>query len=129
MVLFVAAGAVYFLMANDENDVGVPADKNSGIRGIVLLGPTCPVMQNPPQEGCADKPYATDIVAYYGKSLRVAGRTRSDADGRFTLPLPPDGYTIQAAGQNPRPACADEWVQVLADGFVEIQISCDTGIR
>lgn len=32
---------------------------NSGVRGAVVLGPTCPAERIPPDPTCAPKPYAT----------------------------------------------------------------------
>ncbi|HTK33346.1 MAG TPA: hypothetical protein VL335_02235, partial [Candidatus Paceibacterota bacterium] len=37
---------------------------DSGVHGTVMLGPTCPVMRNPPDPSCADKPYATLVVVF-----------------------------------------------------------------
>src|SRR6185295_16627757 len=40
----------------------INSEQESGIRGAVLLGPTCPVVKEPPDEECADKPYETALV-------------------------------------------------------------------
>ena len=40
----------------------INGEQESGIRGMVLLGPSCPVISDPPTEECADKPYATTLV-------------------------------------------------------------------
>src|SRR3989338_9714702 len=34
----------------------------SGVKGTISLGPTCPVMRDPPDPACADKPYATAVT-------------------------------------------------------------------
>jgi hypothetical protein len=43
----------------------------SGISGVVTLGPTCPVMRNPPDPQCADKSYQTNLVLTAPDSTQV----------------------------------------------------------
>ncbi len=102
---------------------------NSGIKGTVTLGPTCPVMKDPPDPQCADKGYATTISLYRKGSATVFATTKSDAGGMFQVSLPPGTYTISASGGQTLPRCTPTDAVVGATGYVTATISCDTGIR
>jgi|SRR3989344_8676138 len=110
-----------------ENDSILPY--TSGVRGTVLLGPTCPVLRDPPDPQCADKPYATAIVVYRANSTSPFLLGNSNANGAFTLALPPGSYTLQAKGGATLPRCNEVSVVVPTSGYVTTNISCDTGIR
>lgn len=117
------------VIAQGSGGAGGILPYNSGIRGAVLLGPTCPVMQNPPSGACADKPYATTVSVYRATSTAVFALTQSDTDGTFQFSLPPGTYTVSAAGGSPLPRCAPQTVVVGPSGYASTTISCDTGIR
>ena len=101
----------------------------SGVRGTVSLGPTCPVMRNPPDPACADKPYATTITVYRTNSSSVFATGRSDEKGAFQFSLPPGSYTLSASGGTTLPRCSPVAATVASTGYVIANISCDTGIR
>lgn len=106
-----------------------PPTAQSGVRGTVLLGPTCPVMRDPPDPECADKPYGTRLVITAADSVRVVREVESDASGSFAVPLPRGTYTIRsAAAANTLPYCQSEPFTVTT-GFVNVIVNCDTGIR
>lgn len=101
----------------------------SGIKGVVLLGPTCPVQKNPPDPACADKPYGTTISVTHLGSTAVFATAQSDKAGMFQLSLPPGTYTVSAKGGATLPRCASQDVTVGPTSYVQVTISCDTGIR
>ncbi len=101
----------------------------SGVRGIVSLGPTCPVMREPPDPQCADKPYATAVLVYRAGAKVPFAIGNSDASGAFTFSLPPGSYTLTAGGDKTLPRCAGADVTIAVGGYVTTNISCDTGIR
>lgn len=101
----------------------------SGVRGTVLLGPTCPVMRDPPDPQCADKGYATTIDARRDSSSSVFATGKSETDGVFEFALPPGSYTLSAIGGKMLPRCNEVSVVVLPGEYAEVAISCDTGIR
>ncbi len=105
------------------------APYNSGIRGTVLLGPTCPVERIPPDPQCADKGYATTITVSRAGSSTTFATGKSDATGAFSFSLPPGSYTLVASGGTMLPRCSPVDVTVAANGYVTAAISCDTGIR
>ncbi len=95
----------------------------SSVTGKVLMGPICPVMKNPPDPDCADKPYVTTIEVIGFSTVET------DKDGVYKVMLPPGEYTIQAVGGNPFPRCMSEEIIVEPDTMHEVNLSCDTGIR
>src|SRR3989344_275669 len=91
---------------------------NSGISGTVLLGPTCPVMRDPPDPGCADKPYATTINVYRVGSSSTFATGKSDANGAFKISLPPGTYTVAASGGTVLPRCSPAEAIVVQTGYI-----------
>lgn len=101
------------------------------IFGSVLLGPTCPVVMDPPDPRCADRPYQTQLVLTTADQSRVIREFNSDVNGKFNIEVPPGEYAIRsAAAANILPYCAsNDTIRVVANDFVGITVSCDTGIR
>jgi hypothetical protein len=100
----------------------------SGVRGQVLLGPTCPVVQ----EGspCPDEPVEDVVVRAQSDGETVAEAT-SGSDGRFELELPPGRYTLEAivGPDGPGMFAKPIDVTVSAGAFVEVVVPVDSGIR
>lgn len=109
-----------------------PGGNNQGIvSGHILLGPTCPVMQNPPDPACADKPYQTTIQVIKVGSPSSAPFTTatSNAQGYYEVSLPPGEYALQPVGGAVLPRCETKEVTVVANGTLILNLACDTGIR
>lgn len=104
---------------------------NSGVRGTVLLGPTCPVMREPPDPNCADKPYATtvQVMAIGSPKSSPFATVETDKEGRYKIMLPPGEYGLQAIGGTPFPSCGTQNITIEPDVILETDLSCDTGIR
>ncbi|MBP9855837.1 MAG: hypothetical protein KBC48_00805 [Candidatus Pacebacteria bacterium] len=134
ILLVVLGGLFYFfdlqssVLNNGDDTV---AESWGSIFGAVLLGPTCPVVQDPPDPICADKPYATSLVVTTPDGARVIKQFTSDESGRFNVDLPAGEYTIRsAAAANILPYCASvESIIVKPNDSTEVAVSCDTGIR
>lgn len=107
-----------------------PAATDSGVKGKVLLGPICPVMRIG-DTSCADKPYATTIQVIAAGSPKSApfALTRSDKDGNYSVALPPGEYALQPVGGSPLPRCETKEITVIPSKILEVNLSCDTGIR
>ncbi len=102
----------------------------SGIKGIVLLGPICPVERIPPDPACAEKLYQTRLVLTSADQAFVIKEFSSDASGRFSVEVPPGKYTIRsAAAADVLPFCSTDTISVGAGQFVNVTVHCDTGIR
>jgi Carboxypeptidase regulatory-like domain len=107
---------------------GSEAASSSGVRGQVLLGPTCPVVQ----EGspCPDEPVGGVEVRALTDGEAIA-ETTSGEDGRFELELPPGRYTLEAVVDPDGPGMFAKPVAVTitAGAFVEVVVPVDSGIR
>ena len=100
----------------------------SGISGVVLAGPTCPVERDPPDPACADKPIATNINVSRAGSTQIFAQTKSNASGEFSFSLPPGDYVVSGGG-NPLPRCNDTPATVGPGVYTRMTLGCDTGIR
>ena len=98
----------------------------SGIRGRVILGPTCPV-QASGQTPCLT-PHSATLVLTDRDGKEVA-RTTSGQDGRFEFAVGPGQYTIQPQPGQPFPQAQPLDVTVVPGQFLEVEINYDTGIR
>ncbi len=103
----------------------------SGIRGVVTAGPTCPVMTDPPDPNCAERPVAgAELVIRDAGGAQVAS-VRSGADGSFAVALAPGAYEVvpqPVDGLMGTPAPLDVRVEPGEPGE-PLAVSYDTGIR
>jgi hypothetical protein len=113
-----------------ETETGVSTE-GSGIRGTVLLGPTCPVVRVPPDDKCADKPYATTLTVTGAGDTKVIKEFTSGSDGKFEVRVTAGDYIIRpATTAKVMPRCGPSGVLHVEEGsWTETTISCDTGIR
>ncbi len=99
---------------------------STGLSGVVRRGPTQPVcVEGSP----CDEPFAARFtVLLDGRSV---ASFRSDAAGRFRVALPPDDYRVVPAPDAPllAPSSQGKDVTVGRDGFTEVALDFDTGIR
>jgi hypothetical protein len=100
-----------------------PSPPDSGIRGTVTAGPQCPVVQ----EGspCPDVPWEGKI-RITGDSVDLEIATFSG--GRFAIAIEPGTYTVQPVVTGPGSASSVS-VEVPGQGYVEVALTIDTGIR
>jgi hypothetical protein len=99
---------------------------DSGIRGLVLYGPTCPVQR--PGETC-ERPYQASIAIRREPSDTLAARVRSDPHGRFTVRLRAGTYRLQPRNGMPFPHARPQTVSVQRHAFTSVTIRFDSGIR
>ena len=102
----------------------------SGIRGTVILGPTCATGESP---GAYEPvpcltPYAAKLVILDRDNV-VAARVSAGTDGVFEVTLPPGEYVVAPQATDPFPNAQPLPVEVTPGEYVEIQINYDTGIR
>ena len=109
----------------------IATSQESGIRGIVLLGPTCPVMRDPPDPACDDKKFATSLVVTTADQSTVVKEFSSDANGAFSVSVSSGDYAIRSAvAANVLPYCSsDGIITVIKGSYTQATIHCDTGIR
>ena len=100
---------------------------NSGLEGLVTVGPQCPVVRE--GESCPDLPYAATL------ELRQAGRLivrfQSDVQGKFRVAVRPGSYSLQPKSPVGQflPAAGPQAVTVLEEQFSSIAVMYDSGIR
>jgi hypothetical protein len=126
--LTLAAGLLIVVACGDQRP---PAEPDSGITGVVHLGPQCPVESS--ADPCEEQAAAgvTVIVSEqipgeaYAAGEEVA-RTTTAADGTFTVALGPGEYVVTAeAGMY----CELMDARVTRGTYAEVDVPCDTGIR
>jgi hypothetical protein len=98
----------------------------SGIEGVALIGPSCPVQQA--GVPCPDKPWE-GVVVVEDLAGREVTRTMSDAEGRFSIELPPGEYVLRTVIKGAVAAPVDAPVSVEAGQVAEVELRLDSGIR
>jgi hypothetical protein len=100
------------------------------VSGRALAGPTCPVVQDPPDPACADRPVDGAVIAVRDAAGTEVARVTTASDGLFTLELPGGTYTLE-----PQPVeglmgtAAPVEVTVVPGGPpVMVDLAYDTGI-
>ncbi len=104
------------------------AETQSGVRGMVTLGPLCPVARE--DQPCPDKPYEATIVIEDATGKEVA-RAMSGPDGRYSQALQPGTYRLVplTPSNNILPVASPVTVVLSAEQWLTVDISYDTGIR
>ena len=126
--LTLAAGLLTVVACGDQQPASAP---DSGVSGVVHLGPQCPVesAQDPCEEQPAGGVTVTVSEQIPGEAY-VAGkevtRTTTATDGTFTVALAPGEYVVTAqAGMS----CELMDVRVAPHTYAQVDVPCDTGIR
>jgi hypothetical protein len=117
-----AAGAVFVIATASA----APQPADSGVRGLVLLGPTCPVQR--PGHTCV-RPYKALISIRREPGNKVVARVRSKSDGRFTVSLRGGHYLLQPRNGTPFPRAQSQTITVQGGHFTAVTIRFDSGIR
>jgi len=100
----------------------------TGVRGVVLAGPQCPVetVESP----CPDQPLPDLPVRISTQAGDPVGELTTDEVGRFSLPVPPGRYVVEALLGSAGPGSAEPVaVTVGRAGFADVTVRVDTGIR
>jgi hypothetical protein len=121
-----------------ESGPAVPADAwpspigagQTGIAGVALAGPTCPVERVPPDPACAARPVAGATIVIRDASGSEVARVATAADGSFFVQLSAGDYAVE-----PQPAegllgtAGPQSVTVQEGTATTVQLDYDTGIR
>lgn len=106
-----------------------PSSKvDSGVRGVVVSGPQCPVetIESP----CPDLPVSGIVVSVSAPDGSTTAKTRTDAEGRFDAAVAPGEYVVQPVVESGGVAFSKPVQVTVSDGrFVEVTLQVDTGIR
>ena len=106
--------------------VGVDTQR---VSGYVHAGPTCPVVQFPPDPACEDLPVAGAVLVVTTETGKELKRVESNAAGRFELGLPSGTYSIIPRPYDGLLGTAPVQEFVVEVGPVELDVAYDTGIR
>ena len=107
---------------------GCDVSVTSGISGVVLIGPMCPVIRA--DEPCPDQPFAATLLIRDSQGRELCS-VASGEDGRFQVALPPGSYEMVplAGGGSGLPFAAAQWVTVAFGQYTAVTITYDSGIR
>jgi hypothetical protein len=108
------------------SSTSTPSAQASGVTGIALVGPACPVIRQ--DEPCPDRPWLGTVVVQTPAGAEVA-RTDTDAQGRFMLALTPGEYVILTLTTGILPAPASVDITVASGQVAEVELLLDSGIR
>lgn len=126
---FTLAAAILVLIGC--GDEGPVAKTQSGVTGLVHLGPQCPV--ETAGDPCEDEPAAMVTVTVSEQipgdayaAGKVIAEATTDADGVYRIAVAPGDYVVTAdAGMS----CELMDARVTKAAYSEVDIPCDTGIR
>lgn len=96
-----------------------------GIYGTVTASPTCPVER--PGQQCAPRGVAAKVLAQ--KRHRTVASAQSNSAGDYAMGLRPGTYTLTVDTGSTFPRCPTRTVTVASGQSVQVNITCDTGIR
>lgn len=99
------------------------------VTGTILLGLTCPVLRDPPDPDCTDKPIFGDFIVQNAMGNVEFARFGTQRDGSFSVTLPAGEYYITWAEPQGLPGQQGRLVNVIAGETTEVTIVFDTGIR
>jgi hypothetical protein len=106
-----------------------PPQRDSGIRGRVVLGPLTPSTRVGESVRARGFQTTLDIVRAEDESLVTQIRTRPN--GTFAVGLAPGDYIVRSAGSGEirHPSIDPVPVTVSPHAYIDVTISADTGIR
>ncbi len=113
------------------DESGAPLPTDTGLRGTVVAGPTCPVVTDPPDPSCAERPVEGAVLVVTTLDGTEVDRATSDAEGDFAIALAPGAYRlepqpVEGLMGTPEPIeFSVEWGMLIP----ELTVSYDTGIR
>jgi len=110
------------------SDATAPNAGGQGIRGVVLLGPTCPVETE--ASPCPDRPM-TGVTIRVLQDGTLDATATSDTSGRFEVRVQPGEYTLEAVVPPGWPGMFAKPIRVTVSpgAFVAVKVLIDSGIR
>ena len=100
------------------------------VSGYAHAGPTCPVVQNPPDPRCDDRAVVDALLVVFDRDGEAVAEVRTDAEGLFAVHLTAGTYTLtpQAVAGLLGTAQAQEFT-VGPGAAPDLDVAYDTGIR
>lgn len=103
----------------------------STIRITALAGPTCPVVSDPPDPDCDDRPVEGAVIVVQDEAGAEVARMATDAAGTAAVELPPGRYVLVPLPVEGLMGTAPPVTVTLVGGAdaEPVVIAYDTGIR
>lgn len=102
----------------------------SVVTGTAVSGPTCPVVTEPPDPACDDRPVADAEMVIVDEAGTEVARVRTDGEGRFSVELEAGEYRLVPQPVEGLMGTPPEVGIVVHETDVDVGlISYDTGIR
>lgn len=98
----------------------------TGLRGVVTVGPTCPVAT---LEDPCDARILPDTPVQVLRGDEEVATVTSDGQGRFRIELAPGEYTLLALPEDGARFAKPVTVSVPSVGFADVVVAVDSGIR
>jgi hypothetical protein len=116
------------VLASEDGDT-LPAE--TGVSGVVVAGPTCPVETIPPQPGCDERLVEAALLIFQDAAGAEVARATSAADGTFHVALAPGAYRVVPQPVEGLMGTAGEssFEVELGEPMTQLSIAYDTGIR
>ena len=100
------------------------------VTGRVASGPSCPVVTEPPDPACDERPVADAEIVIVGEAGNEVARVRTDGEGRFSVELEAGEYRLVPQPVEGLMGTPQEVGIVVHETDVDVGlISYDTGIR
>jgi hypothetical protein len=101
---------------------------DTGVKGVVTIGPTCPV-ERPGDPNCRDKPYRATMKIVRARGGALVKKFSSQADGHFTVHVDAGRYVIEKTGRAVLPSLRPIAVTVTHHRFTRVSVQYDSGLR
>ena len=122
---FVAVMFVALTVASAAVSAAAPRSLASGLRGVVMRGPTKPVCRE--TEPC-EAP-AAGVVLRFARSGTVVARVRTNAAGAYRVLLRPGMYAVTTRQRGAGVGLTPRAVRVPAGRIGRVDFHLDTGIQ
>lgn len=122
---FVAVMLVVLTVAPAAAPAAAPGSLASGLRGVVMRGPTKPVCTE--TEPC-EAP-AAGVVLRFSRSGAVVARVRTNPAGAYRVLLRPGRYAVTTTRSRVGAGLTPRVVRVSAGRIARVDFHLDTGIQ
>lgn len=114
----------------DEGGSTTTAGATYAVSGYAHSGPTCPVILDPPDPACEDRPVSGAVLIVRDAAGAEVVQVRTGEFGFFSVSLVPGTYTIVPQAVEGLIGAAAELGVIVVDGPVaDLDVAYDTGIR
>jgi len=97
----------------------------SGLRGVVLRGPTAPVCRT--DDSCEEP--APGVLLRFTRAGKVVAEVKTTSTGRYSVRLRAGSYSVKAPGRRVGTGLTPRVVQVPRGRIARVDFHLDTGIQ